>query len=107
MPLNGAHAIIYSRDADADRGFFQDVLKMPSVDVGGGWLIFGLPPSEVAVHPTEGEGSHELYLMCEDVAAFVKVMTARGMPICPRVSVRARKWRRRGASSANASMACR
>jgi hypothetical protein len=81
--INGAHAIIYSRDADADRGFFQDVLKLPSVDVGGGWLIFGLPPSEVAVHPTEGEGSHELYLMCEDVAAFVKVMTARGMPCGP------------------------
>jgi hypothetical protein len=51
--INGAHSIIYSTDADADRAFFRDVLKLPSVDVGGGWLIFGLPPAEVAVHPSD------------------------------------------------------
>jgi hypothetical protein len=66
--INGAHAIIYSTNADADRDFLRDILGLPHVDVGGGWLIFGLPPSEVAVHPTEGEGgTHELYFMCSDV----------------------------------------
>jgi hypothetical protein len=66
--INGAHAIVYSTDADADRAFLRDILKLPHVDVGDGWLIFGLPPSEVAVHPSEGtNGTHELYLMCEDV----------------------------------------
>ena len=54
--INGAHAIIYSKDADADRAFFRDVLGFPNVDVGGGWLIFGLPPSEVAVHPGTNSG---------------------------------------------------
>lgn len=66
--INGAHAIIYSTDAEADRTFLRDILGLPHVDVGGGWLIFGLPPSEVAVHPTGGEGgTHELYFMCSDV----------------------------------------
>jgi len=50
--INGAHSIIYSKNPDADRAFFRDVLKLPNVDVGGGWLIFGLPPAEVAVHPS-------------------------------------------------------
>jgi hypothetical protein len=72
--INGAHAIVFSTDADADRAFLRDVLALPHVDVGEGWLIFGLPPAEVAVHPadeTDGAagngGSHELYLMCENV----------------------------------------
>ena len=68
--INGAHFVIYSRDADADRVFLRDVLKLPSVDVGRGWLIFGLPPSEVAVHPIESSESHEMFLMCEDISAF-------------------------------------
>jgi hypothetical protein len=72
--INGAHAIIYSTDADADRRFLRDVLKLTHVDVGGGWLIFGLPPSEVAVHPSAANDVHELYLMCEDVDAFVADM---------------------------------
>jgi catechol 2,3-dioxygenase-like lactoylglutathione lyase family enzyme len=68
--INGAHAIIFSTDADADRTFLRDILGLPHVDVGGGWLIFGLPPSEVAVHPTDREGgTHELYFMCSDVEA--------------------------------------
>src|SRR5579884_1934473 len=70
----GAHVILYSRDAEADRAFLKDVLGLQSVDVGHGWLIFALPPAEVAVHPTEGSGSHELYLMCDDVKAFVAEM---------------------------------
>ena len=72
--ITGAHSIIYSKDAEADRAFFRDVLKFPSVDVGGGWLIFGLPPSEVAVHPDEENDSHEFYLICEDVDAFIAEM---------------------------------
>lgn len=70
----GAHSIIYSKDAEADRAFLRDVLKFPSVDVGGGWLIFGLPPGEVAVHPAKTNGEHEFWLMCADVKAFVAAM---------------------------------
>lgn len=69
--INGVHAIIYSTDPDRDRAFFRDVLKLTHVDVGGGWLIFGLPPSEVALHPSKENDRHELYLMCEDLEAFV------------------------------------
>jgi len=68
--INGAHAIIYSKKADADRAFLKDVIGLDHVDAGGGWLIFGLPPSEVAVHPGPKDGVHELYLMCDDVEAF-------------------------------------
>ncbi|MEW6323589.1 MAG: hypothetical protein AB1635_21160 [Acidobacteriota bacterium] len=66
----GAHAIIYSRKPDADRAFFRDVLALPHVDVGDGWLIFGLAPAEVAMHPGERNDVHELYLMCDDLEAF-------------------------------------
>jgi hypothetical protein len=75
--LVGAHSIICSADPESDRAFFRDVLKLPSVDVGGGWLIFGLPPAEVAVHPAKRGGKHELHLMCEDVEAFVAAMKKR------------------------------
>lgn len=71
--INGAHFIIYSKDAEADRAFLRDVLKLTHVDVGHGWLIFGLPPAEVAVHPGGNDG-HEFYLMCEDVDAFIAEM---------------------------------
>ena len=77
--INGAHAIIYSSDPDADRAFLRDVLELPHVDVGDGWLIFGLPPAEVAVHPSEETELHELYLMCEDIDAFVSAMQQRGI----------------------------
>jgi catechol 2,3-dioxygenase-like lactoylglutathione lyase family enzyme len=63
----GAHVIVYSKNADADRAFFRDVLGFKSVDAGHGWLIFALPPSEVALHPSDEEGVHELYLMCDDL----------------------------------------
>src|SRR5579863_7190137 len=81
--LTGAHAIIYSKDPEADRAFLREVLGLPHVDVGGGWLIFGLPPAELAVHPAEQSGRHELYLMCDDVAAFVAQMQARQVPCGP------------------------
>ena len=81
--ITGAHSIIYSRDADADRAFLRDVLKLPSVDVGGGWLIFGLPPSEVAVHPSEENDVHEFYLMCDDVRALIAELGAKGVACSP------------------------
>jgi hypothetical protein len=72
--ITGAHAIIYSNNVEADRDFFKNILKLTHVDVGHGWLIFALPPSEVAVHSTEGKTYHELYLMCDDINAFAESM---------------------------------
>lgn len=73
----GAHVVLYSRDAEADRQFLAETLGMESVDAGGGWLIFAMPPSEVAVHPAEAPGA-ELYLMCDDLVAEVDLLKARG-----------------------------
>ena len=75
----GAHAIIYSRDAGADRAFIRDVLGFDSVDAGGGWLIFALPPSEVAVHPADGGARHELYLMCDDLETTMSELKQKGV----------------------------
>lgn len=82
----GAHAIIYSRDAEADRSFFRDVLRFDSVDAGGGWLIFKLPPAELAMHPDETGGRHELFLMCDDVHATVEELKAQGVEIVREVT---------------------
>ena len=79
----GAHSIIYSKNPEADRAFLKDALGLPHVDVGDGWLIFGLPPSEVAVHPAEEDGVHEFYLMCADVAAFIRSMKERKVTCGP------------------------
>lgn len=67
--ISGAHIVIYSKNAEADRAFFLDVLGFKSVDAGHGWLIFALPPAEAAFHPADANGDHELYLMCEDLKA--------------------------------------
>ncbi len=72
--ISGAHSIIYSTKPEADRAFFRDVLRLPNVNVGDGWLIFGLPPAEVAVHPSDENNVHELYLMCDDINSFVERM---------------------------------
>ena len=90
--INGAHLLLYSADADADRAFLRDVLQFLSVDVGRGWLIFALPPSELAVHPADDaagqsvSGDHmigaELYLMCDDVRATVKALQTKQVE-CP------------------------
>jgi catechol 2,3-dioxygenase-like lactoylglutathione lyase family enzyme len=77
--INGAHVIIYSKDADADRAFLKDILGFKSVDVGGGWLIFALPPAEVACHPGDENDHHELYLMCEDLKATMAALDAKGI----------------------------
>src|SRR2546427_11641268 len=81
--INGAHSIIYSTSPDADRAFLRDVLKLPNVDVGEGWLIFGLPPAEVAVHPSEENDVHELFLMCDDVQAFIAEMKMKKAECSP------------------------
>lgn len=77
--INGAHVIVHSRDAEADRAFFRDVLEYPHVDAGGGWLVFRLPPAEVAVHPTDEPEAHELYLMCDDLGETMRTLTAKGV----------------------------
>ena len=84
--ITGAHTVIYSRDAEADRAFFRDVLGLPSVDAGGGWLIFGLPAAEAAFHPAGEGGMQELYLMCDDVEATVAELAARGAELSRDVS---------------------
>jgi len=77
--IRGAHMVISSTDPDADRAFFRDVLGYPFVDAGHGWLIFAMPPTELAIHPAEANGGHELFLMCDDLFAFVAEMAQRGI----------------------------
>src|SRR3954467_14408944 len=84
--ITGAHTIIYSRDADADRAFFADVLEHPHVDAGGGWLIFKLPPAELAVHPSGGSTGHELYFMCDDLEATMGDLQAKGVEFTQDIS---------------------
>jgi catechol 2,3-dioxygenase-like lactoylglutathione lyase family enzyme len=79
--ITGAHVIVYTRDAEADRAFFRDALGFDSVDAGGGWLIFKLPPAELAAHPHETGGRHELFLMCDDVRTTVAELEAGGVEI--------------------------
>ena len=79
----GGHSIIYSKNPEADRAFLRDILRLSNVDVGGGWLIFGLPPAEVAVHPSEKNDVHEFYLMTDDVAAFIAEMKTSGIACGP------------------------
>ncbi|MEU8844093.1 VOC family protein [Streptomyces roseus] len=79
--ITGAHTIIYAADAEAARAFFRDVLGFPYVDAGGGWLVFKSPPGELAVHPTDphAAGVTELFLMCDDLAATVTQLQAKGV----------------------------
>jgi hypothetical protein len=79
----GAHSIIYSKDPDADRALLRDVLGLPHVDVGDGWLIFGLPPAEVAVHPSDKNDVHEFFLMTDDVKALSAELKGRGIACAP------------------------
>jgi hypothetical protein len=84
--ITGAHSVIFSRDAEALRAVLGDVLGFPSVDAGGGWLIFALPPAELAAHPTEGETSYELYLMCDDLEATRAELEGKGVELTGPVS---------------------
>jgi hypothetical protein len=81
--ISGAHSIIYSANPEADRAFLRDVLKLPYMDVGEGWLIFGLPPAEVAVHPSEENDVHEFYLMCDDVEGLMAEMQRQNVVCDP------------------------
>jgi catechol 2,3-dioxygenase-like lactoylglutathione lyase family enzyme len=84
--ITGVHAIVFSPEAEKVRAFFADVLNLPSVDAGGGWLIFALPPAELAVHPADGPGRHELYLMCDDIDATLAELRAKGVEVARDVS---------------------
>ncbi len=84
--ISGVHAILYSRDAEADRAFFRDVLGWPFVDAHDGWLIFAQPPAELAVHPTDGPGHQELYLMCTDLESTLDHLRAQGVDVVGGVS---------------------
>ena len=75
----GAHVIVYSTDAAADRAFFHEVLGFPSVDAGDGWLIFALPPAELALHPADDDPRNELYLMCTDLKAEIAALEGKGV----------------------------
>jgi len=81
--ISGAHAIIFSTDAEGDRAFLRDVLDLHGVDAGEGWLIFGLPSAEVAVHPADENDVHELYLLCDDVQRLTVALGERGVECAP------------------------
>jgi predicted enzyme related to lactoylglutathione lyase len=79
VPITGAHVILYTPKAEAVRAFFRDVAGWEHVDAGHGWLIFALPPGEVAAHPSEGSTQHELYLLCDDIEATVAELRGKGV----------------------------
>lgn len=81
----GAHTVLYSTNPEADRSFFRDILNFPHVDAGRGWLIFALPPAEIAVHPADARERSEIYLMCDDIEATIRDLEARGVP-CSAIS---------------------
>ena len=77
--ISGAHVVIHSKDAEADRAFFKDVLRFPFVDAGRGWLIFALPPAEAAFHPSDGNDARELYFLCDDLKAEMSALAEKGI----------------------------
>jgi catechol 2,3-dioxygenase-like lactoylglutathione lyase family enzyme len=79
MAIIGMHALMYSKQDEATRAFFRDVLGFPSVDAGHGWLIFAAPPTELAIHPAEGKEYHELYLMCDNLEATIADLQRKGV----------------------------
>ena len=84
--ITGVHAVVFSPDAEKARAFFADVLNLPSVDAGNGWLIFALPPAELAVHPGDSGSHHELYLMCDDIHATLAELHSKGVDVVGDVS---------------------
>ena len=85
--ITGVHAIMFAEDAEATRAFLRDTLEFDSVDAGGGWLIFALPPAELAAHPASESGRHQLYLMCDDILSTVADLEAKGVEFTSPVSV--------------------
>ena len=84
--ITGMHAIVFSPEAQKTRAFFADVLGLSSVDAGGGWPIFALPPAELAVHPADGNTSHQLYLICDDIHATLAELQGKGAEVAREVS---------------------
>ena len=84
--INGLHAIVFSPRAEQVRAFFADILGLPSVDAGGGWPIFAMPPAELAIHPADGPSYHELYLMCDDIHATLAELRDKGVEVAREVS---------------------
>ena len=84
--ITGVHAVLFSEDAEAVRAFLRDILDLDSVDAGGGWLIFALPPAELAAHPSAESGRHELYLMCDDIEATREELALKGVEFTQPVS---------------------
>ncbi len=84
--ITGVHAIVFSADAEKVRVFFADVLNLPSADAGGGWPIFALPPAELAVHPADSDGRHELYLMCDDIQGTLAELRSKGVAVARDIS---------------------
>src|SRR4029077_15800072 len=92
--INGAHIVLYTKDPEADRAFFRDVLQLPFIDAGHGWLIFPLPPAEAAFHgqdkdDAESSGEHELYFTCDDIAATLSELKQKNVPVS---AVTAQRW---------------
>src|SRR4051812_26467045 len=93
MAITGVHAVLYTREAEADRAWLTDVLGLASVDAGGGWLIFALPPAELAAHPaSRGGGDVELYLMCDDIETTMQELRGKGVAFD--ASVTDQRWGR-------------
>jgi catechol 2,3-dioxygenase-like lactoylglutathione lyase family enzyme len=86
--FNGVHAVLFSPAAEAVRAFFRDALGLPFVDAGDGWLIFALPPAELAVHPAEAS-RHEIYLLCDDLDATVGALEAKGVRLAQPITEQA------------------
>ena len=84
--ITGIHAIVFSPQAEQVRTFFADILGLPSADAGAGWLIFALPPAELAVHPADGDSHHQLYLMCDDIHATLAELRGKGAEVAQEVS---------------------
>jgi catechol 2,3-dioxygenase-like lactoylglutathione lyase family enzyme len=84
--ITGVHAIIFSGDVEAARGFFRDTLGLPNIDAGGGWLIFALPPAELAAHPADEHPHQELYLMCDDIGGTVEALKRKGIEFTQGIS---------------------
>lgn len=87
--INGAHVVIYSKDSEADRAFFRDILKFPCVDAGHGWLIFAMPPAEAAFHDADNNDRHELYFMCDNIADTLKDLKSKNVKVS---DVREERW---------------
>lgn len=89
--INGAHVVIYTKNPEADRAFFRDVLHFPSIDAGHGWLIFAMPPLEAAFHDARENDHHELYFMCDNIDATLRDLKTKSVAVS---EIREERWGR-------------